>query len=166
MAIGFDPLAGRVGIAAGLFQHLTDFAGRCGQLGLVIGEQLLRLLVQGFGGCDVVRDLALAFVQGRGDLRPGERTAGRRNSSTKTRPVQIAKSGSTASGFGSPDLLGFRMSSASCHGRGYVMAVAVLAVVASTLRCGKGDGRLAAKTTSTVTTAAQRRNASQQDSHI
>ena len=61
-----------LGIAAGFFEQRPNLAGRGGQLGLVLGQRFAWLPRAGLGGRDVVRDLPLAFVQGRGNLRPGE----------------------------------------------------------------------------------------------
>ena len=38
----------------------------------MLGQETLGLLIQGRGGRDVGRDLPLALVNGRGDLRPGK----------------------------------------------------------------------------------------------
>ena len=79
-------LFGVLRIATGLFQQRPDLARRGGQLRFVLGQQPLGLFMPGRGRGDVVGDLPLAFVQGRGNLRPGK-LAQKPRTTARTRPT-------------------------------------------------------------------------------
>jgi hypothetical protein len=72
VAFGFDGAARVLGVAASLFQERADLACGGSQPGFVLGQEPLRILVPGFGGGNVVGDLALTFLKRLGNLWPGE----------------------------------------------------------------------------------------------
>ena len=53
-------------------EQRSNFASRSRQLGLMLGEQTLRVLVESRRRRDVGRDLPLALIERRGNLRPGK----------------------------------------------------------------------------------------------